>query len=564
MLRLPEGYQYALLHDENGELTHYVDQSVAVAVRSGVRSAFNKSLVAGVIDENDALVAAVWEAVDGDEYSFDIAVLPEHQGKGIGRVLLEEYLAIPDDVREAYPNIKVVVDVINPILAHMLDRRGFAVSEVAQGHWIMRDKRDVHEPYALPPLADVVGIKTLSQEEAQVLLTSFSQHGYIESAITENGQKATLVLTVDNITPGQPGTAFDAPSPDQLSFTVKAMAVESDRGVQWYQQKQLRWAPEIASSEQADIAQRLLQKGAKPRTSGQEQHGVQRAEDYAEKMLSALFSDDIVRQTRRLKQISSRADYVRMFNDRAGKGRMVSALDMIDAAKSQGFYVDVTEYNTLHIKFDGDYVYEIAYPEDVTAEELMGFKAELEQEQFDNAVVEREKRHKLGLSHTKKLDFLTSPLQTVALENLLAYAQRCERQALVFGEVSAGKVQPEQVVTMAQQSLFNADVSFALKKVLMLTQDSAETILQIQLDPTLPDAKVRELFEALHLEVQQNFKFVRENDPEIRKIQANMAAANAMFSQYVDPEMAAFMAKYREEEPAPVPPDNVSSIRRKR
>jgi GNAT superfamily N-acetyltransferase len=85
-----------------------------------------------------AVASALTNAVDGMEYSMTIAVTPLFQSKGIGRQLVDSCLA---ELQSTAGDIETAIDAsitcVNPIMLHMLGRRGFdveALNPAGMGH----------------------------------------------------------------------------------------------------------------------------------------------------------------------------------------------------------------------------------------------------------------------------------------------------------------------------------------------------------------------------------------------------------------------------------------------
>lgn len=152
MRELPEGYLTVYMGDEEHEFSDSLYHADTLARDCGIYVSRQKELACGICTEEGELVAAVWVSCDEEEYAFDLAVKPEYQGKGIARVLLNEFIEPSYDLQEIYPDAVPKVDVVNPLLAHALHRRGFAVVENEPGHWLMMPAKYVKSKKPLPPL----------------------------------------------------------------------------------------------------------------------------------------------------------------------------------------------------------------------------------------------------------------------------------------------------------------------------------------------------------------------------------------------------------------------------
>ena len=107
------------------------DEALQVAKRSGINILSDKELTAATI-EKGKVTAALFTGLSGDVYSFDVAVDPTHQGKGLGSQLLDLGIREFDNYREMGASMKI--DVVNPLVIEMLKRRGFSVTGEFRGH----------------------------------------------------------------------------------------------------------------------------------------------------------------------------------------------------------------------------------------------------------------------------------------------------------------------------------------------------------------------------------------------------------------------------------------------
>ena len=97
---------------------------LAASVGVGILS--NKEFQAGY-QINGKVVAALFDdPSDPDEYSFDIVVSPQFQKLGLGDKLLNLALNLYQENKEARgADYKIRLDVINPVMERMLERKGF-------------------------------------------------------------------------------------------------------------------------------------------------------------------------------------------------------------------------------------------------------------------------------------------------------------------------------------------------------------------------------------------------------------------------------------------------------
>jgi GNAT superfamily N-acetyltransferase len=134
--------------DEDGEIDHDADNAVRKIARDrnlGITSDRELAFVAK--DENGEIVGGAFTSVDQDSYTFDVVVSKDVEGKGVGSKLLDAVIdpnkTISYEFSEMYPNAKIKVDVVNPSMKKMLEKRGFSVEEViGKDRWIMSPKEN--------------------------------------------------------------------------------------------------------------------------------------------------------------------------------------------------------------------------------------------------------------------------------------------------------------------------------------------------------------------------------------------------------------------------------------
>lgn len=129
--------------DEDGEIDHDADEVVRKIARDrniGLTRDRNLSFIAR--DEDGEIIGGAYTSLENDEYTFDVIVSREAEGKGIGSRLLDKVinpeLSMGYDIYDIYPDLKVKVDVVNPSMKKMLEKRGFKVDDrIGQDRWIM-------------------------------------------------------------------------------------------------------------------------------------------------------------------------------------------------------------------------------------------------------------------------------------------------------------------------------------------------------------------------------------------------------------------------------------------
>jgi len=121
------------------------DQVDTLEKNSPISILRGKDLFAIYLDNGKA-VAAAYNEVDGDEFSFDIIVADSHQGKGIGSKMIDLALEEFEMHKDANDEIQIRVDVVNPVMKKALEKRGFDVKEeTGKDRWIMGVKDEDEE-----------------------------------------------------------------------------------------------------------------------------------------------------------------------------------------------------------------------------------------------------------------------------------------------------------------------------------------------------------------------------------------------------------------------------------
>ncbi len=120
--------------DEDGEIDYDAEEAVKEIARArNLGITRDRELATVAKDEDGNIIGGAFTSYDNEtgEYTFDVVVSEDAEGSGIGSKLLNSVIEIPSDIKEFNPKAKVKVDVVNPQMQAMLEKRGFEVTERA-------------------------------------------------------------------------------------------------------------------------------------------------------------------------------------------------------------------------------------------------------------------------------------------------------------------------------------------------------------------------------------------------------------------------------------------------
>jgi GNAT superfamily N-acetyltransferase len=132
--------------DEMGDIDYDAEAEVSKIAKKrdlGITSDREISVVAR--DKNGKIIGGAYTSYDNStgEYTFDIVVDESVEGKGVGSMLLDQVKDLPFDIEEMNPDATVKVDVVNPQMQKMLEKRGFEVVEkIGKDRVIMQPSSD--------------------------------------------------------------------------------------------------------------------------------------------------------------------------------------------------------------------------------------------------------------------------------------------------------------------------------------------------------------------------------------------------------------------------------------
>ena len=121
-----QGFQLVCPDDLDGLQDGHNDPW-AVAMLAGIHISSDKDFTAGYACPEGVLVAAGFSGHDRQKFSFDVAVLPEDQGKGLGAKLVDVLLDEAFEFLDAGIVERVTADVVNPAMRNILLKKGFQV-----------------------------------------------------------------------------------------------------------------------------------------------------------------------------------------------------------------------------------------------------------------------------------------------------------------------------------------------------------------------------------------------------------------------------------------------------
>lgn len=132
------------MEDEEYGVSQYeaYKQAINIADMGGLNILRDKELSYVTLDTSEIpkVVAALWIGNDGETFSFDLAVHPKYQNKGLSNKLIKAAISEYKYQKEAYgDDFKMEVDVVNPKLADILRTKyGFKIiNNLGNGRVIM-------------------------------------------------------------------------------------------------------------------------------------------------------------------------------------------------------------------------------------------------------------------------------------------------------------------------------------------------------------------------------------------------------------------------------------------
>lgn len=94
-----------------------------------------------IAKDGDEVVGGLWNVFMSGEYSFDVVIRDDYQGKGIGSKLVDIAISEYEQTKEAYGDDTIIrADVVNQSMEKILLSKGFEIESKQPGHTMMTRK----------------------------------------------------------------------------------------------------------------------------------------------------------------------------------------------------------------------------------------------------------------------------------------------------------------------------------------------------------------------------------------------------------------------------------------
>lgn len=128
-----------VLDDLQIDYSDFYNEIDNIVANSGINILSDKSLYAVSFNKSDNdIIGVLYVSVINDEFSFDIVINPKYQGKGFGKKLIDNAISEYNSLKDAYPDLTIVVDVVNPNLVKHLQKIGFKTINQYSNRSIMK------------------------------------------------------------------------------------------------------------------------------------------------------------------------------------------------------------------------------------------------------------------------------------------------------------------------------------------------------------------------------------------------------------------------------------------
>jgi GNAT superfamily N-acetyltransferase len=137
------------IHEDNFNIDSSKAESEAlkIAKDSGINILRGKTLSQVYVDKTDVVRGGLWTEVDGNKFSFDVAVDKDSRKKGIGSMLVKSALSEFNSLNED-GSLVLDVDVTSNEMKMLLEKNGFVVKGKENGHTFMTKAR--YQPVEIP------------------------------------------------------------------------------------------------------------------------------------------------------------------------------------------------------------------------------------------------------------------------------------------------------------------------------------------------------------------------------------------------------------------------------
>lgn len=124
--------KYVLPDPEEDGFQEIIDQSWDLAKHAGIRILSDKDLSWVAVYRN-RVVGAIFTSVVSNQFSFDTIVAPKWQKRGVGSKLIDLGIQEYKQLSWDFPDIEMVLDVVNPSARKILEKKGLVVIEHVAG-----------------------------------------------------------------------------------------------------------------------------------------------------------------------------------------------------------------------------------------------------------------------------------------------------------------------------------------------------------------------------------------------------------------------------------------------
>jgi hypothetical protein len=213
---------------------------------------------------------------------------------------------------------------------------------------------------------------------------------------------------------------------------------------------------------------------------------------------------------------------------------------LIQSAKNQTYSVaSRPEIGSFKIDFDEEIKYALLLNSDVTSEQQGQFARMLSTENRNNLILKHQhpsfKIFKSLDTDSNPKDWLPKPYQTSALINAIRQTNVSNYKTPDAKPLSE-PANINELISLAQFNLFNIILDPETNSATLLFNDKNSSVFSLELNKPANSYthSITAMYDNVANEVADNHAYSREHNPEIARIKANMACANAMFFEIMD------------------------------